>query len=174
MRQLVGGNASVTAYYDEPDANKIHIFASANSDGIVAATVGLMEINQSHKPGIEIYSEIIMDQRGHDERISNVLSTIAFCVIKDGWKVAPGVVFHDVVKMYVPGTELPHVMFTAPFQWDTMSKLSLSAKTIYPLVAIPISEAEAEVARANAGQGLEALWVQQSTDVLDWSRKSAA
>jgi hypothetical protein len=83
-------------------------------------------------------------------------------------------VFHDVVKMYVPGTELPHVMFTAPFQWDTMSKLSLSEKTIYPLVAIPISEAEAEVARANGGQGLEALWVQQSTDVLDWSRKSAA
>jgi flagellar basal body-associated protein FliL len=84
MRQLVGGNASVTAYYDEPHANTIHIFASANSDGIVAATVGLMEINQSHKPGVEIYSEIIMDQRGRDERISNVLSTIAFCVIKDG------------------------------------------------------------------------------------------
>ena len=174
MRQLVGGNASVTAYYDEPNANKIHIFASASSDGLVAATVGLMDFNQSHKPGIEIYSEIIMDQRGHDERISNVLSTIAFCVMKDGWKVAPGVIFHDVVKMYAPGTELPHVMFTVPFQWDTMSKLSLSAKTIYPLVAIPISEAEAKVAKANAGQDLEAIWVRQFTDVLDWGRRSAA
>ncbi|QTN28786.1 suppressor of fused domain protein [Rhodoferax sp. AJA081-3] len=174
MRQLVGGNTSVTAYYDEANANKIHIFSSSNSDGIVAATVGLMEINQSDKPGVEIYSEIIMDQRGHDERISNVLSTIAFCVMKDCWNVAPGVVFHDVVRMYVPGTELPHVMFTAPFQWNTMSKLSLSAKTIYPLVAIPISEAEAKVAGANAGQDLEAIWVKQSTDVLDWGRKSAA
>ena len=174
MRQLVGGNASVTAYYDEPNANKIHIFASANGDGIVVATVGLMEINQSHKQGVDIYSEIIMDQRGHDERISNVLSTIAFCVVKDGWKVAPGVIFHDVVKMYVPDTKLPHVMFTAPFQWGTMSRVSLSAKTIYPLVAIPISEAEAKIARTNAGQDLEALWVQQSTDVLDWGRKSAA
>jgi hypothetical protein len=174
LRQLVGGSASVTAYYDEPNQNKIHVFSSSNNQGIVAATVGLMDINQTGRSDIEIYSEIIMDQKGHDEKILNVLSTIAFCVMKDGWRVAPGVVFYDVVAMYAPNKKLPHVMFTAPFQWDSMSKIGLSEKTIYPLIAIPISEAESKIAEANAGRDLEDLWMKHSTDVLDWGRESAA
>jgi hypothetical protein len=174
MRQLVGGCSTVTAYYDEPNSNKIHIFSSSNDEGVVAATVGLMEINQSHRPDIDVYAEVIMDQRGHDEGIANVLSTIAFCVMKDGWKLAPGVIFYDLVKMYFPDTKLPHVMFTAPFQWDAMSKVALSKKTIYPLVAIPISEAESQLASTNASQDLENIWARQSTDVLDWGRQSVA
>jgi len=174
MRHLVGGDASVFSFYDDTNENKIHIFKSSNSDGVVAATVGLMDINQSRRDGIEIYSEIIMEQHGHDERISNMLSTIAFYIIKNGWKAAPGVIFESMVEMYVPETKLPHVMFTAPFQWNNMSKITLSERTIYPLVAVPISEAESKIASTNAGKDLESLWEQQSIDVLNWDRESAA
>jgi hypothetical protein len=174
LKELVGGKVSVTSYLDEPNENSIHIFSGVNDEGIVAATVGLMDLDQSSRSGVTIFSEVLMDQRGHDPRIFNILSTIAFCVIKDGWKVSPGAVFYDVVKMYVPDTSLPHVVFVAPFQWDTMSRIELPGKTIYPLVAIPISEAESVVAKANQGQDLETLWTQRSTDVLDWQRASAA
>jgi len=115
-----------------------------------------------------------MDQRGHDERIGNILSTIAFYIMKDGWKIAPGVIFESMVEMFVPGTQLPHVMFVSPFQWDGMSKILLGNRIIYPLVAFPISEAESEVARKNRGKDLEDLWERQSVDVLDWGRCSAA
>ena len=174
MKSLVGGNCAVTAYWDEPEENRALIFTSNNSEGIVAATVGLMDINQSRRPGLEVHSELIMDQRGPDERIGNILSTIAFYVLKDGWKVAPGVVFESMVEMYIPETNLPHVMFVAPFQWDNMSKVVLPDRTLYPLVAVPISEAESQVARTNEGRDLEALWVSKNVDVLNWERPSAA
>lgn len=173
LRAAVGGACAVTSYLDEPEENRIHIFSSQNSEGIVAATVGLMGINQSRQVGKEIYSEVIMDQRGYDERIGNILSTIAFYVIKDGWKIAPGVIFESMVEMFVPETELPHVMFTSPFRWDRKTRVLLGEKTVYPLVAVPISEAESEIAAKNQGRDLEELWERQSVDVLDWGRRGA-
>ena len=174
LRATVGGACAVTSYLDEPEENRIHIFTSQNSEGIVAATVGLMGINQSRQPGREVYSEVLMDQRGHDERIGNILSTIAFYIMKDGWRIAPGVIFESMIEMFVPETELPHVMFTSPFQWDEMSKIVLGDRAIYPLIAVPISEAESAIARKNQGVDLEALWERHSVDVLDWGRSSAA
>jgi hypothetical protein len=173
MKALVGGDCSVIAYWDESEENSIDIFASRNHEGIVCATIGLMEFNQSRHAEAEIYSEIILDHYGYDTRIGNILSTIAFYVMKDGWQVAPGVIFERMVEMYIPETKLPHVMFASPFQWQDMSEVALAEKTIYPLVAIPISEAEREMARINEGENLEELWDSQGTDVLNWSRPSA-
>jgi len=173
LRSLVGGECAVTAYYDEPEQNEIDIFTSVNSEGILASTIGLMDYDQSRNTRVEIHSEIIMDRRGKDERIANILSTIAFYVIKDGWKIAPGVVFEEMVKMYIPESKLPHVMFVAPFQWSDMSKVVLSNKTIFPLIAVPISEQESRMAASNNGLDLETLWQERSIDVLDWERSSA-
>jgi hypothetical protein len=47
LRTTIGDVCAVTSYLDEPEENRIHIFTSQNGDGIVAATVGLMEHNQS-------------------------------------------------------------------------------------------------------------------------------
>lgn len=174
LKSLVGGDTKVISYADESNQNKIPIFTSSNADGVVAATVGLMEIDQSRNPKNKVPTEIIMDQLGHDERISNVLSTIAFYIMKDGWKVAPGVIFESMIEMYIPETQLPHVMFVSPFQWSNMSRLQLTDRTIYPLIAVPISEAESKVANENQGRALEALWESRGTNVLNWERSSAA
>lgn len=174
MRTFIRGDCAVTNYWDEIEENRAPIFTSRNDEGIVAATIGLMDFNQSLYTESEIFSEIIMDQRGHDECIGNILSTIAFYVMNDNWKVAPGVIFESMVEMYIPETKLPHVMFVAPFQWRNMSKIVLTDKTIYPLVAVPISEAEKQVARTNQGQDLEELWSRLNVDVLNWKRHSAA
>jgi hypothetical protein len=168
----MGGNCSVHSYLDDSGRNKTHIFTSITSEGIVAATVGISDIDQSGARRLGQYTEIIMDKRDADDRVANVLSTIAFYMLKDGWRVRPGVVFESMVSMYFPDTKLPHVIFIAPFQWPGMGNVPLSQKTVYPLVAIPISEAESRLAASNAGEHLERLWEERSVDVLDWNRSS--
>jgi hypothetical protein len=174
LRELVGGACTVTKYYDENEENSIAIFTSRNDEGILAATIGLMDVDQSRNPQVQIAAEVLMDQRGHDERICNVLSTIAFFVLKDGWRVAPGMVFERMVEMYYPNHPLPHVLFVPPFQWESaMTKVSLTGKVVYPLMAIPISEAERNYCARGADRALESLWESRGTDVLNWDRQSA-
>jgi hypothetical protein len=173
LRDSMGGKCAVTAYLDDLGTNKTHIFTSVNSEGIVASTVGISDIDQSGVHGLGLYTEIIMHKRGADDRVANVLSTIAFYLPKDGWRARPGVVFESMVEMYFPETKLPHVMFTAPFQWDHMTKVSLSEKVVYPLIAIPVSEGESRFAASNDGHDLEKLWEERSVDVLDWDRPGA-
>ena len=170
LRNLVGGEVSVHVYYDESEEHSIPILTSTSDEGILCATIGLMEIDQSQHPDVKIHSEIILDKRGNDERVANVLSTLAFYIMKNGWRVAPGVVFKDIMKMYFPEVNLPHLYFTAPFQWNTMSKVNLPEGTIYPLVAIPISEEEDKIASENNGQALEEMWAKEQVDVLNWNR----
>jgi suppressor of fused protein SUFU len=175
LREVVGGDVSVHAYYDEGKKNSIDIFSSVNDERMVTATVGLMEIDQSKNKNVTVFTELLMDLRGRDDKVCNILSTIAFYIKKDGWRVAPGVVFEQMVEMYFPRHPLPHVMFVPPFQWETeMTKVQLPDKLIHPLVAVPISEAERKFAAANKDRALERLWESKSIDVPDWSRESAA
>lgn len=74
----MGGKCSVHSYLDDSGANKTHIFTSITSEGIVAATVGISDIDQSSARGLGQYTEVIMDKRNADDRVANVLSTIAF------------------------------------------------------------------------------------------------
>jgi hypothetical protein len=172
LRNLIGGDISVHVYYDESEEHSIPIFTSTNDEGTVCATLGLMEIDQSHNPDVQIHSEIILDKRGNYEGVANVLSTLAFYIIKNGWRVAPGVVFKDIMKTYFPETNLPHLYFTTSFQWPAMSKVELPEGKIYPLVAIPISESEDKMASEKNGQALEDMWAKENVDVLNWNRES--
>lgn len=171
LRQRLGGDCEVVAYHDDADQQRIHVFTSRNGEGQVAASVGLMDAVMRSVQGQEIRTEVLMDQRGHDPRLQNILSTICFHVFKNGWKLAPGVIFEHWVSMYIPETGLPHVMFVAPWQFEDFSRVALTGRTIFPLVAVPISAAEADF--VSSGGDLEALWERQGTDVLDWTRASA-
>lgn len=174
LKDIAGGDAAVTTYCDKENNNKAPIFTSENTDGILAATVGLMDFDQSRNPASKVYTEILMDKRDSDDRVGSILSTIAFCVMKEGWKVAPGAIFKNILTYHVPGTRFPHVMFAAPFQWDGLSIVKLQGKTIYPLVAIPISEAESQFVTFDASKILKRLWIETNVDILDWRRASAA
>lgn len=172
LRSRVGGSVAITKYSDDARARHVHIFSSESGGGIVAATIGLMEINQSRNSAVDVRTEVLLDSRANDPRVGNVLSTIAFYILKDGWRVTPGTVFENLVSMYFPDTSLPHIYFTTPFQWSDMGKVALSEQVIYPLLAIPVSEAEAELASVDSGRELENLWASRSVDVLNWERAS--
>ena len=175
LKNIVPGDVKVTSFSDETENNTLDIFESKNGEGIVVATIGVMEVEQEVSPNRRVFTEIIMDTRGGDDCVSNVLSTIGFYIVKDRWKVAPGVVFENMVEMYNPDLEVKHIMFVPPFQWEEgMSKVALSNKIIFPLLAVPITQKEHEVIKSNGAGALETLWESKGTDVLNWGRASAA
>jgi len=172
LRDKIPGDARVTRYADEREEFHLDIFTSRDGEGTVAATIGLMEYDQSRNPAVQVYTEILMDVRGQNEFIGNILSTIGFYIMKDGWKVAPGVVFEKMVEMFIPECKARHVIFLPPFQWqDGMTKVPLPSKTVYPLLAIPITEAEMGLVLRDGSEALTHLWETSNCDVLEWNRE---
>jgi len=175
LRKKVPGDVRVFRHYDEGEQNAIHIFTSENDEGVVAATVGLMDFDQRRGSGPPIGTEVLLDGRGRPPHIANVAATIAFFIMKDGRKVAPDVTFADMVSMYAPELEVKHILFIPPFQWgEGMSRVTLGERTIYPLLAVPITDRELGFVKDYGAGALQSLWEQRHTDVLDWSREGFA
>lgn len=163
----------VVATFGDPTRGAVvPIFLARNSSGDFAATLGLMELSQTAPPEKPIWTELLMVRRGADDRVCNLLATAALYVLKDGWRVAPGVVFESLVSMYYPDTRLPHLYFTVPSMFDGLERVELGERTLHPLIAFPISERESQLARTDHGDALESLWESKATDVMDWSRAS--
>lgn len=173
--KIPGDSIKVFRHYDEGERNAITIFTSENAEGIVAATVGVMEYDQARPGKPPLATEILLDARGRPCDVANVAGTIAFCIMKDGWKVAPDVTFPDVVAMYAPELRVKHVLFVPPFQWESgMSRVTLGDRTIFPLLAVPITEGELRLVEQQGADELTERWERLSTDVLDWSREGVA
>lgn len=165
------GQVAVTLHTDEAEEQTIAIFSSRNVDGVVAATVGLMEHDVGDDAEEPVFVEIIVDARGDAAWVAEIVATIAFHVMKDGWKPAPGVIFEGAVEMYSPELQVKHVMFVLPIQWeDEMHEVELEDKIVRPLLAVPITESEAAFVRAHGSEALEDLWARAEVDVFDWSR----
>ena len=173
--KVPGDPVKVFSHYDEGEKNVIHIFTSENAEGIVAATVGVMDYDQARPGKPPLATEILLDARGRPCEVANVVATIAFCIMKDGWKVAPGITFPDVVAMYAPDLQVKHILFVPPFQWeDGMTRVTLSDRTIFPLLAVPITDGELRLVERQGEDELTERWERLSTDVLDWSREGVA
>jgi hypothetical protein len=165
----------VESYYDEGNLHSIDIFTSRNDTGVVAATIGLMDINQSRRPGVDLCAELLVDVRGGNQYLCNILSSIGFFIIKDGWKVAPGVVFEKMISMYMSNSLMKHVMFMPAYQWDEgMIRVYVGSKMIYPLLCVPITEEERKYVVERGADALKERWVDAGTDVLDWKRGQKA
>lgn len=132
-----------------------------------------MEYSQSRAGLPPLMTEILVDGRGHLSYVPNVAATVGFYIIKDGWRVAPGVTFANVVEMYAPGLRVRHILFVPPFQWEDnrMTKVALSNRTIFPLLAVPVTDGVLSLVRDRGEGELRARWVSSSTDVLDWARQ---
>jgi hypothetical protein len=164
----------VYTYQNDAHTHQINIARGRNAHGVVAATIGVMECEQGGDPNVPIFTEILMDWHGGNDSIDSVLSAIAFCMLKDGWKAAPGVVFQNVIEPFLPGLEVKHVLFYPPMQWgDAMDNVPLGVKTIHPLLAIPITQPEFELLGRSGLGALEDFWTRTKCDVYDWFRKSA-
>lgn len=97
--RVPGERVWVFRHYDEGEHNAVDIFESENNQGIVASTIGVMEYDQGGAAGSPLQTEILVDARGRPCDVANVAATAAFFVMKDGWRIRPGVTFTDVVTM---------------------------------------------------------------------------
>jgi hypothetical protein len=178
LRSRAANGVGFRTFWDEPRQFSIDVFTGRfdveEGGQHLAATIGLMDIVQAEASVGPICTEVLVERGDSGEFVDNVVSTIAFCAIKDAWKVMPGRVFPDVVRMYVPDTGLPHVMFVPIFRWDDMGRVAVEGKTIYPLLAVPISEAELRFREASGYEALMDCWEAAGTPVDDWQRASVA
>jgi len=185
LRTHLGDDWSVLDYYNEDRSASIPIVSIEAPGAFVAATIGLMDINQAKRQGSDLRAEFVAGSRVIDEKVCNVLSTAAFFVLQQKWQAGPGTIFETLVSMYRPETKLPHLYFTAPMErddwgsnaqplaWDEWGNVQLSDRVLHPLLAVPVSEAEANLVSESSGRELEALWKQNGTDIFDWDRASA-
>jgi hypothetical protein len=172
LREKGSGEGQIAAF-GRSRADAIPIFSCRNDGGLFAATIGLMDVNQA-KPGLApVYTELLLSSRSQDEIACRVLSAVALCIREDGWRVGPGALLEGIVAMHVPDTRLPHLYFTFPDQYADFDAVSLTGRTIHPLVAFPVSEAEAKLVRAGNGEQLETFWENKFIDPVDWERDGA-
>jgi hypothetical protein len=176
LRAKVPGDAvHVERRYDADETNAIAVFTSANAHGTVAATIGVMDENQASAGQPPIATEILLDRRGAAGKIANIAATIGFYILKNGWRVAPGVTFAGMFSMYEPDLRVQHVVFVPPFQWEEgMTRVALGDRTIHPLLAVPITDGELRLVEAHGVDELQERWEHALTDVLDWSREGVA
>lgn len=169
-----GVNATVLANTDQSGTHTIEVFRADSDGGVLLSTIGLMDIAQGANASAPIFTEILMDSRKPDDKLGSVLATIAFHVMQFKAPLAPGVMFERAIDLYFPQHALPHAMLVVPFQWrDEMQRVELATKTIHPLLALPISQAEREFVVENSPHALEQVWQARQVDVLDWGRASA-
>lgn len=171
LHQRNGGGV-VATFGDPTQGAAVPIYYARNAGGAFAATLGLMDTSQTPPTEKPIWSELMLVRRGADETVCNLLATAALYILKDGWRVAPGVIFESLVSMYYPDTRLPHLYFTVPSMFDGMERVELGERTLHPLIGFPISERESQLARTDRGDALESLWESKATDVMDWNRPS--
>ena len=113
----VPGETSVHKYWDKEEKYSIDILTSKSKEGIVAATIGLMDIDISNNETDIINTEIIMDSRGNNDYIGNIISTIGFYIIKDNYKIKPGTVIDNII------IQIPLGLCTLGFQQPLVDRL---------------------------------------------------
>ena len=85
-----------------------------------------------------------------------MLASAAFCVLKDGWLAAPGVVFPGLVAEYLPTTTTPHLMWGEPQPWPDLAAAPVDGLgDLHWLLAVPISDAEKEYLEARGYDALD-------------------
>ncbi len=52
-----------------------------------------------------------------------------------------------------------------------MTRVTLSDRTLYPLLAVPVTDGELDLIERDGAAALTELWERASTDVLDWTRE---
>ncbi|QBH01546.1 suppressor of fused domain protein [Xanthomonas oryzae] len=168
---------SITRFYDEQRVSDIGILVAPNSpeDGITSyATIGLSD-HPLMRGGKEFSSRVEMlglcdsAVQGFD----NIISTLAFCVIKSKWFCAPGIIFPDVISMYKISETMSSVYFASPFAWgNRFSSAEVDGLRVAWLMAIPISDAESKLAQTLGSAELEKLLIDHKIDVADINRNS--
>src|SRR5262249_12982071 len=85
---------------------------------------------------------------------------------------APGVIFPDMLSLYGLSKTMEHFYFMPPFLWPDLETKVFGTKKVAWLLAVPISDAEAQVAGNKGAAALEDLFDAEQIDIFDLQRPS--
>lgn len=133
-------------------------------------TVGLAnhEWAETQRPRVElIFGSAIEDEVG-----GQILANLAFHLAQTKFFPEPGVMVRDVIGALGAGDlsqRLPHVYIAVPRAWELQLPLEIGPPAITLAQAVPVSEAEYVLWRADVA-GFELALAQRKVDVFDLSR----
>ncbi|MDQ4131502.1 MAG: suppressor of fused domain protein [Actinomycetota bacterium] len=168
-----GGTPSIHRYHDEPETHAVDILSCGERPRHGYTCYSTVDLHRA--PNALEEKDIRVELAGVAEaevsRFPNVLATAAFCVMKDGWLCAPGVVFPSLLSEYELSDELEHVLWVPPFPWERLAEVSLSGGArIHWLLAVPISESERRFLEDAGYDHLEREFADREIDYFDLSR----
>lgn len=171
----LGGSASVGFFGDQDERTRTPILTCLGAPGPGWATSSTVELHRVPNliDGRDVRVELMACAAESDPGLPDLLATAAFTVIKDGWLAAPGVVFPDLVAMYVPGTTTPHVMWAEPVNLPELSSVEITGVgDVHWLLAIPLSTAEVQFLHENGYDALDARLGSAGAEYVDLRRPS--
>ncbi len=175
----LGFNPSVFPYYDtskeefvdiisldDPIDKNVKFYGSIG----VSNYPNMIEMKDNTQKNIPV--ELLMAGYKKYDKIPNILATVSFYIMKQGWSCQPGTVFKQILDDYYD-TGLKHILFNRPFLWeDKLSDLKFDDKKINPLLLVPISERELEYKLSHGYSALEDLFGKHNIDIFDLERQS--
>lgn len=171
LSPILGTQPKVELYGDETGDFSIRILSCpdpVDEKVLFYSTLGLSELASENN-----HTEILAASYVQFKDFSNVLSSIAFFILKNKWKSVEGAVFQNLIEMYYPNIEMKHIYFTSPFLWeDKLEEFSINEVNINFLLAIPISNNELEYLTQYGKDALEDLFEQKNIDIFDIERES--
>lgn len=171
LSPVLGVAPKVFSFGDETENHKIRILICPDpTDEEVRffSTIGLAELAPENH-----HTEILGACYADFADFGNMISSIAFFIIKDKWKSAEGSVFETLVEMYYPKSEMKHIYFTSPFLWeDKLEAFSVEGISVRFLLAIPISQSELEFLTQHGQEAFEDLLQENNIDIFNIERKS--
>jgi hypothetical protein len=142
----MGGDASVHAFYDATEDNVVAVVTAAGTPSPSLTTVSTASLHAVANllEGDDIRVELLMVTDSGRGEAANIVATAAFCVIKDDWLAAPGVVFTGAVAEYYPDSTTPHLMWTEPFDFPELSTAHVDGveHDVHWLQGVPLTERE--------------------------------
>ena len=178
LKCFAGKPPKVQRYWDTPETTSVDLLSVPDPERngvLLFGTISLFE-KEFVIDGEVFPSRVELVGAAYDafEHYPNILTTAAFCSIKDDFFCQPGSVLPNAVKMYYPNLEAKHLFFTAPFLWeDKLGTLHLDEQIqINWVLPIPITDSEYKYLEVNGDDALEDLFEKHQIDIFDLSRPS--
>jgi antitoxin YqcF len=177
VSNIFGVASKVWSYADEHNNSSIDILICPDSPYELVtsySTIGLSDYSINLQvDDIPLGIEIIGACESMFDQYPNILATCGFNIINSNFRCAPGIIFSNVIKMYLTDSPMQHILFIPPFGWDKeFETLHFQTKKVAWLLAVPISEAERQYANVNGPEALEKLFEEKQINIYDLFRKS--
>jgi hypothetical protein len=176
VAQVVGGRPAARRYY-QGDDRAMHIdiatFADRPQLGVTTfATLGLSDTPIPGRLRPPLGVELLGTCDSAVEGFIAALAAIAFQTISGGRRCEPGEVFDDVIPPAL-STTLRHALLVPPFLWEEgLESMVVDYKTVAWLLAVPISDDEAQFGADQGTDALESRFEEAEIDIFNPNRRS--